>query len=86
VSLEKIGANFGMIITTEKGNLLAMKNKDAINTMNSSKTCRNCLHFDGDKYCVFYYRNGEWDEEVKERVWDPDEEFECEDFVEADDD
>lgn len=50
------------------------------------KSCRNCMHFDGDKYCVFYYRNGEWDEEVKERVWNPDEEFECEDFVEADDD
>ena len=49
-------------------------------------TCRNCLHFDGDKYCVFYYRYGEWDEESKTRIWNPDEEDECEDFVEVKDD
>ena len=48
-------------------------------------TCWDCLHFDG-MYCVIYYRRGEWDEILKNKIRNPERETECEDFEEVEDD
>ena len=47
--------------------------------------CWDCLYFDGE-YCVICYRNGEWDDIVKTKIKNPDDERQCEAFEKNEED